>query len=257
MNLKFFYFGNQCPHNCYLLARIKTIAWHEHVPLKLYDLTEDPRRAEEYRIFSPSLLIVNDKYRLHGPFSQDRVHAMLDDEEVEPSRYTVRQSDDVVRGDLVPISSDSVLQTSIACLDSADSGLCRGKSEWVKNMLEKTGLKHLGYIHKVDGKCVGGAEFLPSPAIPYPIPDKRKRNAFLTCSYVSDAAKDYKTHPLEALERDLRVWGFDTISVASSSDIVFPNGPSEWFAGKGFEDKGDLIEEGLHGADIHYLQKKL
>ena len=257
MNLKFFYFGNQCAHNCYLLARIKTISWHEHVPLKLFDLTEDPGPAERYRVFSPNLLIVNDKYRLHGPFTNDKVHAMLDDEDVEPSRFVVRQSDNVVRGDLVPITSDSVLQTSAACAGTDDSGLCRGKSEWVKNTLARTGLRHLGYIHKVDRKCVGGAEFLPSSIVPYPIPDKSKGNAFLTCSYVSDEASDFKTHPLEAVERDLADWGFETLSVAASSEVVFPNGTSEWFLRKGFEDKGRLIEEDLHGADIRYLQKRL
>jgi hypothetical protein len=257
MNLKFFYFGNQCPHNCYLLARIKTIAWHEHVPLKLYDLTEDPGKAEEYRIFSPNLLIVNDKYRLHGPFTNDRVHSMLDDEDIGPTRYVVRQSEDVVRGDLVPVSTDSVLQTSSACVDSQDRGLCRGKSEWVRDTLFSTLLKHLGYIHRFDGRCVGGAEFLPSLIVPYPVPDKREKNAFLTCSYMSDEKHDYKTHPLEALERDLAEWGFDTLSVAASSAVVFPNGPSEWFVKKGFVNKGLLVEEDLHGAEVHYYQKRL
>jgi hypothetical protein len=256
MNLRFFYFGNQCPHNCYLLARIKTIAWHEHVPLHLYDLTEDATVAEKYRIFSPNLLIVNDMYRLHGPFTKDRVHSMLDDERVEPSRYVIRQSDEVVRGDLVAITSDSVLQTSTACVGIDDSGLCRGKSEWVTNIVAKTGLKHLGYIHRVSGKCVGGAEFLPSPIVPYPIPDKRDGNAFLTCSYMSDENSDFKTHPLEAMEKDLSDWGFDTLSVAASSEVVFPNGPAEWFEKKGFEDKGALVEEELHGAEIRYLQKR-
>jgi len=257
MNLKFFYFGNQCPHNCYLLARVKTIAWQEHVPLNLYDLTEDPSMAERYRIFSPNLLIVNDKYRLHGPFTKERVHAMLDYEDLEPSKHVVKQSDNVVRGDLVAIAPDSVLQTSTACAGTDDSGLCRGKAEWVRDTLLRSGLKHLGYIHRLDRKCVGGAEFLPSLVVPYPVPDKREDNAFLICSYMSDEKRDYKTHPLEALERDLGQWGFDTLSVAASSGVVFPNGPSEWFVKKGFMDKGLLAEEDLHGAEIHYLQKRL
>lgn len=257
MNLKFFYFGNQCPHNCYLLARIKTIAWHEHVHLQLYDLMENPGAAEEFRIFSPNLLIVNDRYRLHGPFTKDRVHALLDDEDVRPSRYTVDQSDKVVRGELRPVDSDSVLEASGACAGGRDPGLCRGKSEWVGALLSKTGLGHLGYIHFVGGNCVGGAEFLPSPIVPYPIPDKREGNAFLTCSYASDQDSDFKTHPLEALERDLRAWGFDTLSIAASSDVVFPNGPAKWYIRKGFEDRGVLIEEEMHGAEIRYLQKRL
>ncbi len=257
MNLKFFYFGNQCPHNCHLLARVKTVAWQEHIPLQLYDLTEDPSMAEKCRVFSPNLLIVNDKYRLHGPFTREKVHSMLDDEDVEPSKYVIKQSDNVVRGDLVAITSDSVLETSTACAGSEDSGLCRGKSEWVDKTLTKTGLKHLGYGHRVSGKCVGGAEFLPSVIVPYPIPDKREDNAFLTCSYASDEESDFKTYPLEALERDLAEWGFAIISVAASSEVVFPNGPIAWFSKKGFEDRGLLIEEEMHGAEIRYLQKRL
>jgi len=257
LSLKFFYFGNQCPHNCYLLARIKTIAWHEHVRLQLYDLTEDPGPAEEYQVFSPNMLIVNDKYRLHGPFTQDRVHALLDDEDIEPRAFEVKQSDAVVRGDLVALTSESALSTSATCAGAEDEGLCMGKSEWARDTMRKYNLPHLGYIHMVTGKCVGGAEFLPSLAVPYPIPDKRQGNAFLTCLFASDERADFKTHPLERLIEDLRTWNYDTLSVAASTGVVFPNGPADWLERKGFVDNGILIREELHKAEIHYLQLPL
>lgn len=257
MNLKFFYFGNQCPHNCYLLARVKTIAWQEHVPVQLFDLTEDPSPAEQYRIFAPSMLLVNDKYRLHGPFTKEKVHSMLDDEDPEPVAYQVNQSDNVVKGELVPLTRSSALSTSDTCAATGDEGLCRGKSEWARDTMAKLGLSHLGYIHLLDDRCVGGAEFLPSASVPYPVPDKRKGNAFLTCSYASDVKRDFRTHPLERLIEDLRDWRYDTLSVAASSEVVFPNGPVSWFQRKGFEDKGVLIYEELHKAEIHYLQLKL
>lgn len=253
-DLKFFYLGNQCPHNCYLLARIKTLAWQERVKLHLFDIWNDPGTCEEYRIFSPTMLLVNDRHRLHGPFTAERVLALLSDEDVEPRAYSVAQSDDVVRGDLSPITPESVLATGATCAGADDSGLCMGKSEWVREVLEATGLKHLGYTHAYNGVCVGGAEFLPSRIVPYPIPDKRDDNAFLTCSYLSDEKKDYRTHPLERLSEDLRDRGFDTLSVAASKDVVFPNGPISWFERKGFIDRGILVTEELHKAEIHYLQ---
>ena len=256
MSLKFFYFGNQCPHNCYLLARVKTIAWQEHVPLQLYDLTEDPKPAEEHRIFSPNMLLVNDKYRFHGPFTKEKVQSMLDDD-LQPAGYVVRQSNSVVRGELAPLTPSSVLSTSHSCASSDDQGLCLGKSEWVRTVTERHHLPHLGYIHMHEGECVGGAEFLPSTAVPYPIPDKRAGNALLTCSYISDEKKDYRTHPLERLIQDLREWHCDTLSVAASNEVVFPNGPVSWFLRKGFEDKGVLIYEDLHKAEIHHLQLRL
>lgn len=257
LDLKFFYLGNQCPHNCYLLARIKTLAWRERVRLQLFDIWNDPATCEKYRIFSPTMLLVNDLYRLHGPFTAERVLALLYEDDTEPRAYAVDQSDDVVRGDLVPITPESVLSTGATCAGADDPGLCMGKSEWVRDVLRATGLKHLGYTHKRNGVCVGGAEFLPSSLVPYPIPDKRQGNAFLTCSYLSDEQEDYKSHPLERLCEDLRAWGFDTISTAASKDVVFPNGPISWFEKKGFSDRGILITEELHKAEIHYLKRRL
>ncbi len=254
LDLKFFYMANQCPHNCYLVARVKTLAWQERVPLHLFDIWNDPETCEKYRIFSPTMLIVNDRYCLHGPFTTSRVLAMLSDEDLEPRAYTVRQSEDIVRGDLAPITPDSVLGTGATCAGSDDPGLCMGKSEWVRDVLRATGLQHMGYVHAHNGACVGGAEFLPSELVPYPIPDKRRGNAFLTCSYLSDEQKDFRTHPLERLCKDLRAWEFDTLSVAASKDVAFPNGPMAWFEKKGFVDRAVLITEELHKAEIHYLQ---
>jgi hypothetical protein len=256
LDLKFFYFGNQCPHNCYLLARIKTIAWQERVRLELHDLSEDPRPAEEYGIFSPTMLLVNGEIRWHGPFEKELVAAMLEGE-AQPKVLAVKQSEAEVRGDLTPIDPRSVLDTSATCSGTGDRGICLGKSEWVQKVLDANRLKHLGYVHSVDGKCVGGAEFLPSTMVPYPIPDKRQDNAFLTCSYISDEEKDYRSYPLRSLSEDLRGWGFRTLSVASSKDVVVPNGPMWWFEKRGFVDKGLLATEKMHGAEIRYMQLEL
>jgi len=221
------------------------------------DISQDETICERLRIFSPNMLLVNDKHRLHGPFSLEKVRALVEDEVIEPERYEVKQSEDVAKGELVPLASQSVLSTCRPCMGSDEETLCRAKSEWIAKVINSLRLKHLGYLHFLDGACVGGAEFLPSKCVPYPIPDKRNNNAFLTCSFLSDEKKDYKTYPLMRLIDDLRAWGFRTLSVAASRDVVFPNGPLEWFENKGFVDIGVLITEPLHKAEIHYLQLEL
>lgn len=256
-SIKFFYFGYQCPHSTYLLARIKTVAWQERVGLHLFDITKDEGTARQYQVFSPTMVIVNDKYRWHGPFSKELIVSMLEDEPIEPRAYAVNQSADEVRGELVPIDSNSVLSTCMPCMSSDDLNFCRGKAEWIGERLRETGMASLGFIHMVDGKCAGGAEFLPSTHVPYPIPDKREDNAFLTCSYVSDEKRDFRGYPLDALARSLRDRGFRTLSTVSSTDVVFPNGPVSWFERRGFADKGLLIREDLHRAELHYLQREL
>jgi len=256
-NLKFFYFGHQCPHNAALMTRIRQFAAQKGLPLRLMDISQDETICERLRIFSPNMLLVNDKHRLHGPFSLEKVRALVEDEVIEPERYEVKQSEDVAKGELVPLASQSVLSTCRPCMGSDEETLCRAKSEWIAKVINSLRLKHLGYLHFLDGACVGGAEFLPSKCVPYPIPDKRNNNAFLTCSFLSDEKKDYKTYPLMRLIDDLRAWGFRTLSVAASRDVVFPNGPLEWFENKGFVDIGVLITEPLHKAEIHYLQLEL
>lgn len=256
-SLRFFYFGNQCPHNGYLLARIKTIAWKESVPLRLDDVTDDESTCAEFGIFSPQMLLVNGRYRLHGPFDRELVLALLDDEQIQPRRYAVRQSGDVVRGDLLPLTPGSALRTCDTCSGTGDPGICRGKEEWVRDMMRRTGLPHLGHLHMLDGRCVGGVEFLPSAVVPYPMPSKGPREAFLTCVFLSDEEHDYKTHPLERLLSELPGMGFDTVSVAASKNVVFPNGPSSWFEERGFRDEGLLAEEEMQGAQIRHLQMRL
>jgi hypothetical protein len=220
-------------------------------------VTGDEALCAEHRIFSPQMLLVNDKHRLHGPFSAERVSALLDDADAGPVAFTVRQSTDVVRGDLVPLTSETALSTCHTCAGGPDQGLCRGKAEWVAQMARESGLPHLGYLHMVGGRCVGGAEFLPSRMVPYPVPDKGPGDAFLTCVYISDERHDYKTHPTERLLLELGQLGFRTVSVAASTDAVFPNGPASWFERLGFEDRGLLIREEMHGADIHLLRRRL
>lgn len=256
-NLKFFYFGYQCPHNAYLLARIKTFAWKERVALELHDVTDDPETCRRNSIFFPTLLVVNDSRRWQGPFTSEIVESLLEDEDFAPPAHEPRQGDELVEGDLVPIDEKSVLSTCVPCISMDDKGLCMGKSEWVRDFLKSTGLKNLGYLHFHGSQCVGGAEFLPSLRVPYPIPDKRDDNAFLACTFRSDDRLDFKSHPLAALIDDLGANGWSTLSTVTSSDGVFPSGPKDWLRKKGFEDMGVLAKERLQGTEIHHMRLRL
>jgi hypothetical protein len=253
-SLRFVYFGYQCPHNTYLLARIKTLAWRESIQLHVEDITEDPVTCERYGIFSPTTLIVNERLRWLGPFSREEVLALVYDDDLPARDDPVRDVGPTVEGELVPITPDSVLATCVPCLRSEDLGLCRGKAEWAQAAMEDSGVEHLGYLHFMNGRCVGGAEYLPSLRIPYPIPDKRETNAFITCSFRSDEEKDYMSFPLRKLASDLKRFRYDTISVVSSTNTTFPNGPVSWFEEMGFEIQGVLIHEDLPDTDLVFMQ---
>lgn len=68
-------------------------------------------------------------------------------------------------------------------------------------------------------QCVGGAEFVPSLAVPYPVP-KGDKIAFLTCSFLSDEVADYRTAPLKKLEEELPEFGFSELIAVVSEDFA-------------------------------------
>ncbi len=253
--IRFFYFGYQCPHNTYLLARVKTVAWKEAAALHLYDVTEDEATCREYGILTPTTLIVNDEHRWYGPFSKELLVALLEDEEIPMPEQAVDILGRPVQGDLVPVTEESVLSTCVPCLGCDDVGMCRGKAEWVGSVLRRTGEENLGYLHFVDGRCVGGAEYVPSTLVPYPIPGRDARTAFLTCSFGSRAEKDFRSHPLSRLEEHLGEIGYDNLMMVASSTTAFPNGTSSWFEERGYENRGSLSTDSRTGDELHLLCK--
>lgn len=101
---------------------------------------------------------------------------------------------------------------------------------------------------------VGGAEYVPSNAVPYDIP-KGDNIAFLTCLYHSSTDRDYKTHPYEALEAELKE-AYDFIVAVTDEVGTFPNGPLTWFESQGFVDLG-VVYEAPHYARLHLVMKNI
>ncbi|MCL0059700.1 hypothetical protein M1O20_04345 [Dehalococcoidia bacterium] len=177
--------------------------------------------------------------------------------EIKRKPYIVNQSTNIVKGKLVPITAETVEQSCEPCFGTDEKHLCSGKRDWVTMMLARAKSEHLGFLHFYKGKCVGGAEFLPSDLIPYPIPGKAESVAFLTCVFLSDENKDYKSYPLEALIEHLRARAFKNLLAIASEDVVFPNGPLWWFLAQGFVDKGKLFYEAEAHARMHLVEMPL
>ncbi len=111
-----------------------------------------------------------------------------------------------------------------------------------------------GYINVENGKLLGGAEYVPSAFAPYDIP-KDEKTAFLTCAYLSSREHDYKTAPLQALEKHLKR-RYERLLAISGEAEVFPNGDLRWFLDQGFRDKGIVsVEAGYR--KLHLVSKAL
>lgn len=252
--IDFYYWANQCPHNGVLRDLLTTAARDGLCRVQRHDLAADGAAAASLRLFSPTLLIFDGRIRWNGPLSRKTLAAFARGEVPSRPPYRVRIGDREVQGRLVELTEDTVSYTGKPC--GVEGSCCGGKSRWLKEVRTNYGLPHLGYLHLLDGECVGGAEFVPATAVPYPIP-KDTGTAFLTCSYLSVEEADYRSHPLRRLEESLPHYGFSTLLAVASDDVVFPNGPLAWFTERGYTDLGEIHHEVGEGARMHLVRKAL
>ena len=256
LKIDLYFWGSQCPHNDINKKILDAYSNDENYNINYHDISENFELAKQMHLFSPTLLVFNDTFRWNGPIKIDTIEAFQKGEIPYRKPYKVKQSDNIVRGILKPLDELSVFDTYQPCARSFGEGCCASKSTWMKTIREQYSLKHLGYLHYVDGECVGGAEFVPSLVVPYNIP-KKEDIAFLTCSYLSGEKVDYKSYPLEKLEHELPRFGYTQLLTIASEDVVFPNGPLGWFVKREYIDLGDISFEKNEGANLHLLKKEL
>jgi len=253
-SLKFFHFGMQCPYNQCLVELLKEVCSTTDCTLQIFDIAENQQLCRTYQIYGPNLLIVDDHYRWNGPFSRDVLLTLLRDEKPVRSAYCVQTGTVEFKGRLLELNDSSVVYTSQACFMKDDHSLCQAKAEWVRQILQKTGLPHIGYLNMDGERCVGGAEFLPAELVPYPIPGLQPKDAFITCSFLTHEDYDYKSFPLRALLTFLKDSGFGRALIVASTEVLFPNGTVDWYCGRGFSDLGHLAYEATEHADMHLLE---
>lgn len=75
-------------------------------------------------LFSPTLLVFNDKYRWNGPIKKEQIEAFQKGEILHRKPYKVNQSDNVIKGILKPLDEKSVFDTYQPCARSFGESCC-------------------------------------------------------------------------------------------------------------------------------------
>lgn len=254
--IDFYYWGDQCPHNLKMRALLKSFLSDQRCVINFFDISKDSNVAKHLNIFSPNMVVINNKLRWHGPISIDKFESILNGVIPEAKPYIVKISKDIVKGEIRDLKEDTVLDTCILCASSQEKMYCSEKANWIKDLRQNFNLPYLGKLHYLNKVCIGGAEFVPSLAVPYPIP-KAEDLAFLTCSFGSSEDGDYKSYPLQELEEELPSFGYKYIIGIASENTPFPNGPLDWFLKKGYVDLGFIYNEERHFAKMHLIKKEL
>lgn len=256
VKIDFYYWGEQCPHNCKMRMLLEKYSNYKECKISFFDISGKQALAKKLNIFSPNMMIINDNIRWHGPISCNVVESILSGTIPEGKPYYVEMSNDVVKGDIKDLTESTVKDTCMLCASSKKNSYCGDKSKWILEIRDEFNLPHLGKLHYLKGECIGGAEFVPSKIVPYPIP-RAEDLAFLTCSFGTSEKGDFKSYPLQKLEEDLIKLGYKSIIAIVSEDTPFPNGPLQWFIAKGFEDLGFIYYEERHFAKMHLVLKTM
>lgn len=254
--IDFYYWGDQCPHNCKMRELLSNFSNDKRCKINLFDISKDYNIAEKLNIFSPNMIIIDNDLRWHGPISIDNLENILNGTIPEAKTYNVKMSNNIIMGDIKDLTEETIIDTCALCSSSKKDIYCKDKGNWIKVLRQRYNLPHMGKLHYLNEICIGGAEFIPSVVVPYPIP-KAEDMGFLTCSFTTSENGDYKTYPLQRLEEELPKLGFKSIIAIASENTPFPNGPLDWFLDKGYIDLGFVFEEKRHFAKMHLIKKDL
>lgn len=254
--IDFYYWGLQCPHNYSNIQVLKTIQDNYHIEVNYYDLASHHELAESLHIYSPTMTIFDNDLRWTGPITYKLVENYISGILPKRTPYLVESENIYTEGTYQVFTPHQHKSIENLCCFHNYPNSSEEKAKWLKEIMDKYELKHLGILHYLESKCVGGAEFIPSLEVPYGIP-KSSEIAFITCVYSSDQKYDYKKYPLMILEKELVNMGYDGVYLIASERVAFPNGPMTWFTDQGYSDCGLLFYEKNDDANQHLMYKKL
>lgn len=248
MRLDFYYFSCQCPLNWNMLQLFH--AYQGKIDVHLYDITNDWNLAERMAMFYPTLTVLNGVKRYYGPLSQSFLAQAALGKYPEEKPFIPALSDRAVMKNIEPLTLDNV-SAACGCCGRKTAENCAGKLNFFHSFPQKV----YGFLHRDEaGNLIGGAEYLPSAVVPYPVP-RNGGTAFLTCLYLSDAEHDFKSAPLKALEQYLRQTYSRMLAISDEAG-VFPNGNLNFFLRHGYRDEGVVFED-PHYCRLHLVSKQL
>ena len=246
MRLDFYYFSYQCPLNENMIGLLEE--FRDKIDICLHDISHNFELAEKMSIFYPTLIVLDKHKRYYSPLRKSFLEQVAAGIYPTEKPFMPPLSGKVVTKNVQPLVLENIALACDCCGDKTE-GNCIKKKEFLASFKQKV----YGFIHVDEfGKLIGGAEYLPSAAIPYAIP-RNEKTAFITCVYMSDSESDYKTAPLKALESYLSQFYTELLAVTDVNGI-FPNGDIGFFIKNGYEDRGIVFEDSNY-CSLHLVSK--
>lgn len=249
MKIDFYYWGIQCPIIVEMLDLFKE--YHNKFDICLYDITDNYLLAQKQQMFFPFLTVIDEQIRYKGPINRGVLEKLLAEHTIVENPYIIPFASTIYEGEIVPLTYENISLASSGCTLTQCKDACNKKGAFLSEYCGDI----FGFINKKDNRILGGAEYIPSLKVPYNIP-KDNDIAFLTCLYHSSTEYDYKTAPLNALEKYLKSIEYHKIIAITDEESNFPNGNLNWFLNHGYKDETILSIEKDYCV-LHLVSKEL
>lgn len=247
MKIEFYYWDMQCPLNGNMLTLLE--AYLDAFEIITCNVKYNACVAKEQNMFFPTLTVVDGTKRYFSPITEKFLNCLLHNEYPQEKPHIIHHGSEIYLGGVIPLTQHN-MRIAGRCTGRDCSGYCDGKI----HLLSEYGLNVFGFINIEGDNLLGGVEYVPSNHVPYHIP-KSDDIAFITCAYRSSPMYDYKTAPLNAMERYLRNHYAKMIAITDEIG-TFPNGDLEWFLRNGFRDEGVISDEAGY-CRLHLVSKDI
>ena len=204
------------------------------------DVVEKPEMAIRHRLFCPFLIVVDDTHRLSAPWPADEL-ARIAREGIVARPTALQTTGPEARAETVEaLTVENIADTCSVCNCDRESPEIQVKQVWASGIEDKVREGVLGFIAYKGERAVSFAEFLPSPLIPYPLPEKEATLAVINCVYPLEDGPDYRGQVLQRLMEYLPSQGYERLQVIAGRRTLVPNGPVSFFLSHGFRELGEV-----------------
>lgn len=246
MKIDFYYWGNICP----IAGEIINLMgeYKDRIEIQISDISDDIETCKINKIFFPFLTVLNDRDRYYAPINRQFMEDLVSGIVPEEKPFIPDLGTEMISETIKAITKDNYVLAS-QCTSRKNCLGCGSKIEMYDSIKQEV----YGFINISEDKLLGGAEFVPSIFVPYDIP-KDEDTAFITCVYLSNREYDYKSAPLQALEKYLKS-NYKKVILISDEIGVFPNGNLDFFLKHNYTDEGVIFEDSY--CKLHLMSKIL
>jgi hypothetical protein len=252
------HFGVQCPWQPWVVEQARLAAEKLGGTEQVVDATHRPELATLYKLFWPFMTVIDEKIRLPSPTPVEELVRIATEGEItalpipETTLGPEAESDRVLS-----LTASSIADSCSLCNRADEQEACLAKTGWAADITCKVPEGILGFIAYDKGEAAGAVEFLPSPLVPYPLPEKSNEIAFITCIYSFEEGADYRGQVLKHLLNHLQDSSYRELQVVAGQRSPYPNGPEPFFRKYGFEPVAELDRVILREGEERVILMKL